>query len=42
MLFRANFAVIRISVLAFLIALPFRAQETNSTNPQAGDPCFNN
>jgi hypothetical protein len=30
---RASSAVIRISVLAFLIALSSRAQETNSTNP---------
>jgi hypothetical protein len=35
MLSRASSAVIRISVLAFLIVLPSRAQETNSTNPQA-------
>jgi hypothetical protein len=35
MISRANSAVIRISVLAFLIVLPSRAQETNSTNPQA-------
>ncbi len=32
---RASSAAIRISVLAFLIVLPSRAQETNSTNPQA-------
>jgi hypothetical protein len=34
MLSRANSAIIQIPVLCFLIVLPSRAQETNSTNPQ--------
>jgi hypothetical protein len=37
MLSPASSAVIRISVLVFLIVLPSRAQETNSTNPQAAE-----
>jgi hypothetical protein len=35
MLSRASCAVVRIFVLAFLIVLPSRAQESNSTNTQA-------
>jgi hypothetical protein len=34
---RPSSAAIRISILALLIVLPSRAQETNSTNPQAAE-----